>query len=172
VRPPAPTGDGPPAMKLIIDGYNLLHASGVFGAGRGERAFEESRRALLDMLADLLGDDVGQTLVVFDAARAPDGLPARTVHRGIRVWFAREYPDADSLIEELVEDATSPHLVVVSNDRRLQAAARRRRARAVPCEDWLAEARATRRRAAESGDAKPPEPGPAGAEYWKRYFDI
>ena len=159
-------------MKLIIDGYNLLHASGVFGVGRGPRAFEESRRALLDMLADLLGDATGQAVVVFDAARAPDGLPSRAVHRGIRVWFAREYPDADSLIEELVDDATSPHLVVVSNDRRLQAAARRRRARAVSCAAWLAEARAARRRATATGDAKPPEPGPEGAAYWRRYFDL
>ena len=159
-------------MKLIIDGYNLLHASGVFGAGRGERAFEESRRALLDLLADLLGPEAGQAVVVFDAARAPDGLPGRYTHRGLRVWFAREYPDADSLIEELVADATSPHLVVVSNDRRLQAAARRRRARAVPCTEWLAEARAARRQATQADDAKPAEPGPDGAEYWKRYFDL
>jgi len=157
-------------MKLIIDGYNLLHASGVFGAGRGEKAFEQSRRALLDMLADLLGEGVSDAVVVFDAARAPDGLPARYLHRGIRVWFAREYPDADSLIEELVEGATSPHLVVVSSDRRLQAAARRRRARAVSCEEWLSEAKAARRRASRPGEAKPPEPGPEGAEYWKRYF--
>jgi predicted RNA-binding protein with PIN domain len=144
----------------------------VFGAGRGAGAFEESRRALLDMLADLLGEEAAQTVVVFDAARAPDGLPGRSTHRGIRVWFAREYPDADSLIEELVADATSPHLVVVSNDRRLQAAARRRRVRAVACADWLAAARAARRRGGESPDAKPPEPGPEGADYWTRYFDL
>jgi hypothetical protein len=124
------------------------------------------------MLADLLGEEATNTVVVFDAARAPDGLPGRSTHRGIRVWFAREYPDADSLIEELVEDATSPHLVVVSNDRRLQAAARRRRARAVGCDEWLAEARAARRRARETNDIKPAEPGPEGADYWKRYFDL
>lgn len=158
-------------MKLIIDGYNLLHASGVFGATRGADGFEQSRRALLDMLADLLGAEAANTVVVFDAARAPDGLPGRSTHRGIRVWFAREYPDADSLIEELVEDATSPHLMVVSNDRRLQAAARRRRAKAVSCAEWLAEARAARR-GPRAGDTKPPEPGPEGAEYWKRYFDL
>jgi predicted RNA-binding protein with PIN domain len=158
-------------MKLIIDGYNLLHASGVFGATRGAGGFEQSRRALLDMLADLLGAEASNTVVVFDAARAPDGLPGRSTHRGIRVWFAREYPDADSLIEELVEDATSPHLMVVSNDRRLQAAARRRRAKAVSCAEWLAAARAARR-APRAGDTKPPEPGPEGAEYWKRYFDL
>ncbi|MFM7207505.1 MAG: NYN domain-containing protein [Planctomycetaceae bacterium] len=159
-------------MTLIVDGYNLLHASGVFGASRGPQGFEQSRHALLDMLVDLLGQKAGDTIVVFDAARAPDGLPGRLVHGGIRVWFAREYPDADSLIEELVEDDTAPaHLVVVSSDRRLQAAARRRRARAVSCEDWLAEAREARRaRGRPSPDAKPPDPGPEGADFWKRYF--
>lgn len=161
-------------MKLIIDGYNLLHASGVFGTGRGERAFEQSRRALLDMLADLLGEEAAHTVVVFDAARAPDGLPGRSTHRGIRVWFAREYPDADTLIEELVEGDTAPaHLVVVSSDRRLQAAARRRRAKAVSCEEWLADARADhRRRAHRAADEKPAAPTPADVEYWKKYFDM
>jgi predicted RNA-binding protein with PIN domain len=159
-------------VRLIIDGYNLLHASGVFGADRGPRGFEQSRLALLDMLVDLLGDDASEALVVFDAARAPDGLPGRLVHRGIRVWFAREYPDADSLIEELVADDNAPgHLVVVSSDRRLQAAARRRRARPIGCEEWLAAARAARQARGRPGvDAKPPEPGPGDVQYWKDYF--
>jgi uncharacterized protein len=161
-------------MTLIIDGYNLLHASGVFGESRGPRGFEQSRVALLDMLVDVLGGKAADTIVVFDAARSPDGLPARLVHGGIRVWFAREYPDADSLIEELVEDDTAPtHLVVVSSDRRLQAAARRRRAKAVSCEAWLAEARELRRsRSRPAPDAKPPEPGPDGFDFWKDYFGL
>ena len=48
-------------MTLIIDGYNLLHASGVFGAERGPRGFEQSRLALLDLLAGLLGDEAAKT---------------------------------------------------------------------------------------------------------------
>jgi predicted RNA-binding protein with PIN domain len=160
-------------MTCIIDGYNLLHASGVFGKDRGPKGFEQSRLALLDMLADLLGEQAAKTIVVFDAARAPDGLPGRYNHRGIRVWFAREYPDADSLIEELVEDDNAPSsLVVVSSDRRLQAAARRRRADAVSSEDWLAEMRARRRAAREPADTKPAEPGPHDVEAWKRYFGL
>ena len=100
-------------MTLIIDGYNLLHASGVFGPERGPRGFEQSRIALLDLLLDLLGDEAGRTIVVFDAAKAPDGLPGRCTHGTLRVWYAREYPDADSLIEEIVEDDTAPHDLVV-----------------------------------------------------------
>jgi predicted RNA-binding protein with PIN domain len=159
-------------MTVIIDGYNLLHASGVFGKDRGPRGFEQSRLALLDLLADLLGSDAGKTIVVFDAARAPDGLPGRYTHRGIRVWFAREYPDADSLIEELVDDDHAPaSLVVVSSDRRLQVAARRRRAEAVGCEEWLAALRA-KNRSRTDHDAKPADPEPHDVEAWKRYFGL
>lgn len=159
-------------MTLIIDGYNLLHASGVFGAERGPRGFEQSRLTLLDLLADLLGTEASKTIVVFDAVNAPDGLPGRHVHRGLRVWFAREYPDADSLIEELIDDDNAPQsLTVVSSDRRLQAAARRRRAGAVDCEAWLADLRARSRRR-DNVDAKPAEPSPYDVEAWKRYFGL
>jgi hypothetical protein len=158
-------------MLLIIDGYNLLHASGVFGDERGPRGFEKSRLALLDLLVDLLGEKAADTIVVFDAARAPDGLPARLTHGGIRVWFAREYPDADSLIEELVEDDAAPtSLVVVSGDRRLQAAARRRRATAIGSDEWLASMREQRRQRQRTAETKPSEPGPGDVEGWLRYF--
>jgi predicted RNA-binding protein with PIN domain len=160
-------------MTLIIDGYNLLHASGVFGKDRGPRGFEQSRIALLDLLLDLLGDEAARTIVVFDAVRAPDGLPGRCTHGPLRVWYAREYPDADSLIEELVEDADAPRdLVVVSSDRRLQAAARRRRATAVGSDEWLAERRERSHARRRPTEAKPPEPGPEDVERWKRYFGL
>ena len=157
---------------IIIDGYNLLHASGVFGDARGPLGFEQSRRALLDHLVELLGDDVEQTIVVFDAAHAPDSLPAKYVHGSIRVWFAREYPDADSLIEEMVEEESPSGLVVVSSDRRVQAAARRRRAVAVDSSEWLAEKRRAMNEHVRQKETKPTEPGPGDVEAWKRYFGL
>jgi len=161
-------------MTLIIDGYNLLHASGVFGNERGPRGFEQSRLKLLDLLADLLGDEASKTTVVFDAANAPDGLPGRYLHRGLKVLFAREYPDADSLIEELVEADSSPGgLVVVSSDRRIAAAVRRRRGTAIESDRWLAEARATHARRGRPADGKPPEPrSPSEVAAWLREFGI
>jgi predicted RNA-binding protein with PIN domain len=161
-------------MTLIIDGYNLLHASGVFGEERGRRGFEQSRLKLLDLLADLLGDEAERTIVVFDAANAPDGLPGRYRHRGLTVLFARHYPDADSLIEELVEADNSPGgLVVVSGDRRIAAAARRRRATPIDSDRWLAEARAARARRGRSADGKPPEPqSPSEVRAWLAEFGI
>ena len=54
-------------MKILIDGYNLLHASGIFGGVRGAGGFEASRRALLDEIARLLGPAAGGVTVIFDA---------------------------------------------------------------------------------------------------------
>jgi predicted RNA-binding protein with PIN domain len=159
-------------MKILIDGYNLLHASGIFGGVRGAGGFEASRRALLDELARLLGPAAGGTTVIFDAADAPPGLPERYAHAGIDVRFARRHGSADELIEELIEDHHAPtSLTVVSADNRVIAAARRRRARPAASGDWLIALRAAARPAADT-DAKPAEPGPEGAEYWKDYFGL
>lgn len=161
-------------MPVLIDGYNLLHASGVFGSVRGARGFEASRTRLLDHLLDLLGPESSRTTVVFDAARAPDGLPSRFDHGGITVLFAREYPDADTLIEKLLEEHRTPtELTVVSSDRRLMAAARRRRCRAVESEAWLTEARAARRLRDRPTESKPNGPGsPEEVAAWMREFGI
>jgi hypothetical protein len=60
----------------------------------------------------------------------------------------------------------------VSSDNRVIAAARRRRAKPVGSDDWLAGLRAAARAAGEPGDTKPREPGPEGADEWKRYFGL
>ena len=160
-------------MKILVDGYNLLHASGIFGGVRGARGFEASRRALLDEIARLLGGAAAGVTVIFDAADAPPGLPERSAHEGIDVRFARRHESADALIEELIEDHDAPTaLTVVSSDNRVMAAARRRRARPVASGEWLADLRAAARAKAATGDAKPPEPGPEGAGYWKDYFGL
>jgi predicted RNA-binding protein with PIN domain len=163
-------GRGP--MKILIDGYNLLHASGVFGAARGAGGFEASRRALLDALARLLGDGRGTATVVFDAADAPPGLPGRYAHDGIDVRFARDYPSADALIEELIEAHEAPtSLTVVSADHRVSAAARRRRAKAASSGEWFAGLRAAAARGPDPGDTKPPPPVSDGeVERWLREF--
>jgi predicted RNA-binding protein with PIN domain len=158
-------------MQILIDGYNLLHASGVFGKTRGPGGFEASRRALLEALARLLGDMRHKATVVFDAADAPPGLPARGVHEGIQVVFARDYPSADALIEEMIENHNAPTgLTVVSADNRVIAAARRRRAKAVPSGEWFAELRAASRLPSQT-ETKPPPPGSDfEVERWLREF--
>jgi hypothetical protein len=160
-------------VKILVDGYNLLHASGVFGGVRGPGGFEASRRALLDEIARLTGAAASGVTVIFDAADAPPGLPERYQHAGIDVRFARHHASADAMIEDLIDDHDAPTaLTVVSSDNRVIAAARRRRAKPVGSDDWLAGLKAAARAAADAADAKPPEPGAEGADYWKDYFGL
>lgn len=163
-------------MLLLIDGYNLLYAAGVIGSDVGPAGLERSRRALLNFLAESLPEEVvARTTVVFDATEAPPGLPRRVEFRGLTVRFAAKYADADTLIEELIGEATAPRrLTVVSSDHRLQRAARRRRARAVDSDRWYAEV-VRQRRARQQKTApeprKPPAPLPEGdVQYWLAEF--
>ena len=126
-------------MALLIDGYNLLHESGIIGRGRHHSALQRSRQALLNALAkSISSEELSQTQVVFDAKQAPSGLPQTLNHQGIEVLFAVDYEEADDLIEELIRKHPTPRkLIVVSSDHRIQRAARRRRAKAVDSGSWL-----------------------------------
>jgi hypothetical protein len=128
-------------MLLLIDGYNLLHASGIIGRGVGPGDLERSRRALLNVLASSLEEETARrTVIVFDAADPPPGLPRSEDFRGLKVRYASAYDEADTLIEELIRRASAPRrLTVVSSDHRIQRAARKRRATAVDSDRWYAE---------------------------------
>jgi len=163
-------------MSLLIDGYNLLHAAGILGQGRGAGTLERARLALLNFLAESLApDELPRTTVVFDAKDAPPGLPRVVGYRGLTVRFASRWPDADSLIEELIRRDDAPRrLVVVSSDHRLQRAARRRRATAVDADVWYAETIRQRRRRQEQEQARPARPPvpllAEDVEYWLDQF--
>lgn len=144
-------------MALLIDGYNLLFASGVFGVERGARGGESSRRALLDQLADLLPPaEAARTTIVFDAADAPPGLPRQFAYRGLDVRFTPRKVEADELLETLIEQARDPRrLTVVSSDHRLQRAARRRQARYADSEVWWQELQRSQQAPPPSDEDKP-----------------
>jgi len=162
-------------MALIIDGYNLLHASGIFGRHGGPGGFAAARQALLHFLATALpADRLPRTTVVFDADRSR-GPMRRVVHRGITVLYASEHDDADALIEELIAASDAPRrLVVVSGDHRIQRAARRRRARPVDSDRWYREVLAEHRRRSQAtgpATAKPATPlSQREIDYWTRTF--
>ena len=128
-------------MRLLIDGYNLLHASDLFGSGQLAGTLRGSREALLDYLAQRLTPaERRQAVIVFDASQAPPGLPDAHGYEGLLVRFARGYPDADSLLEEILASAKgTKQLTVVSGDRRVQRAARSVGATPVESDSWLAD---------------------------------
>lgn len=166
-------------MPLLIDGYNLLHATGLFARSPGRTSLAGSRHALLEFLVAALDPaEVETTTIVFDAREAPPRLPRQTTHAGLTVHFAEKHQEADELLEELIAAATSPRrLVVVSSDHRVQRAARRRRAIAVDSDRWYTEV--LRRRHAPdhskaAHDAKRPHRpiSPAEVQAWLKEFGL
>ncbi len=150
-------------MSLLIDGYNLLHVTGIFGSARGPQGLERSRNALLNFLARVLSEDLRrQTTIVFDAKDAPPGLPRIAQHEEMTVHFASKHEEADDLIEELIRaDGAPTQLTVVSSDRRIRRAARRRRASSVNSDRWYEETVReydARRVPSEFAEAKPRAP--------------
>lgn len=125
-------------MRLLIDGYNLLFQSGLLPRRRGPDGLERARRALLRTLAGLLRpEEVGQTVIVFDARQRPAQASPNEFLDGITVRYAVDYPEADELLEELIRRESTPkRLTVVSSDHRVLQAARRRRAIGVAAEAW------------------------------------
>jgi uncharacterized protein len=161
-------------MPLMIDGYNLLHHSGLLPKRLGPGGLERARLALLGRIAGLLTpEQAADTTIVFDAKDSPRDQERELRVHGIRVLYAVEHEEADELLEELIRRAPTPRkLLVVSSDLRVQRAAKRRKARWEASDTWLD---SLRQRARTPEPAPPPEK-PNGVtddvdvDYWLRSF--
>ena len=130
------------AVRVLIDGYNFMHAVGMAPPARSPRAAHDAaRRRFLDWLAGTPGAKAEPTSlrVVFDAQNSTRDLGTST-HRGLPITFSFRQT-ADDLIEALINVCPHPaRLKVVSNDGRLKDFARRKRCEYSTCEaflDWL-----------------------------------
>jgi predicted RNA-binding protein with PIN domain len=132
--------------RYLIDGYNLLYAMGILHGRVAAGGLERARLALIGLLRGALGDTASAVTVVFDAAHAPRDVPASQELHGIHVEYATGGKEADDVIEELVRQAPAPRtLTVVSDDHRVQQAARRRDAAVLSCGDFIDLLQAARR---------------------------
>lgn len=164
-------------MRYLIDGYNLLFALGLLHGKTGPHGLEKGRLALLGRLCGCHGSDVGNVTVVFDASRAPPGSSREETYRGIHICYALQ-SEADELIEELIRHDSAPRqLTVISDDRRIQHAARHRHCPVLGCLDYLDQLERLRHRSrdrqeAETADAsaKPEGISEDEARRWLREF--
>ncbi|MGN6135590.1 MAG: NYN domain-containing protein [Aureliella sp.] len=140
------------SVRFLIDGYNLLHATGAMpgqrGAeggsrrpGRGELTLAQARERLLRQLAaGLTPDQRLATQVVFDAGRSSPRGESEVVSHGLTVTYAVGFLEADDLLEQISRQHPQPQrLTVVSSDLRIQRTAKSRKARVVNCDQWLME---------------------------------
>jgi len=161
-------------MPYLIDGYNLLHAMGLVHSRTAPTALRKARLGLLGLLSSAFGDEASSVTVIFDAARAPRGVPSEEDYHGVHVRYAIHQAQADDLIEALIREASAPRrLTVVSNDRRIQKAAERRQCQAMPCGEFLDELERRRRKPDQKAAVKskePERPFDEEKEHWLKEF--
>ena len=157
-------------MPFLIDGYNLLRAVQKYDAYADLTDVQLCR-----YLADFLRAVRDRGTIIFDGIGPPDKRELMGI-RGLEIRFSGEKSDADSCIERKIEENTAPkRLFVVSSDRRLRAAAARRKAKSVPVDVFWP----TLCKALESGPKIAPEPREKQkgitdheTDAWMDYFDM
>jgi len=163
---------------LIIDGYNVLYAADLVPPSGGPHGLERARRSLLRLISGRLTPrERHRTTVVFDAPEQTMGpSPPHEVHQ-LLVMFADRDGDADAMIERLIRKNSAPRrLCVVSSDRRLQKAARRRRAGFLDSETFLKRLARRASRAEHRGEEEPAAKrsgrlSPGEVDAWLRVFE-
>lgn len=155
------------SIRTIVDGYNLLFVSGVMGKIASGEQLQQARIRVLDRMTQLLTQSAAaKTIVVFDAPKSGRrDVAEESRHGALHVVIAKRHAEADDLIEELVAIHPLPRkLTVVSGDRRIRVAARRRRARDVDSDTWWdeleREEKSSKRPRRDSRPEKPLPPNP------------
>ncbi|MDP6154174.1 MAG: NYN domain-containing protein [Phycisphaeraceae bacterium] len=115
---------------LIIDCYNLLHTTMPPAlAGLDELS--------LCRLLHRGGQSHGRVVIVCDGKPKPHALPDAAPD-GIELRYSGPKRSADAVIIELIDANTAPRrLTVVTSDREIQKAARRRRARVIGSDAYV-----------------------------------
>lgn len=169
-------GTNPPRgtpLALLIDTYNVLH-SGL------PQAPDEPGADILHLAERIAGSRFrSENLVTLVCDGVPPPVPSfPAAHGGCRILFAGAGREADTLIEELIrEDSAPARLLVVSSDRRILKAARKRRAKTLTSPAFLyqlaaPEPREHRRPARDAGPKaardRPLKDGEV--DQWMNYF--
>ena len=157
------------AMPVVVDGYNLLHATREY-----EEAADWGRQQLCRLLIEWARRKREEVVVVFDGA-APRGALAEQLHgKGIGVIYSGAGRSADALIAQMIEASSAPRrLVVVSSDRQVRRAARRRQCRLVASPVFfvgVVKALSGRRAQAAEPAEKRDGTAPQDVDRWLRQF--
>ena len=110
-------------MPLLIDGYNLLRF-----IQRDETFASLDEAGLVRILSEYLDRIRDRAQIIFDGT-GPRDKSALGGFRNLEVFFSGKDIEADEIIEQKIEDNSAPRsLIVVSSDRQLVSASRKRKA--------------------------------------------
>ena len=157
-------------MPLLVDGNNLLHAAWKHDPER--LASRSTLCVLLGTWSQRFRDPVH---VVFDGPSPTAARREQIGHPDISMTFSGAVSADAVIIRELETHSAARRLTVVSSDREIRAAARRRRASSVASEEFWA--RLVARLAQEPGQPLEPREKRAGLgdeqmDVWLREFGL
>ena len=127
-------------MDYIIDGYNLIFQCGLQTRQATDDMLCKARNRMIREICAGVAPAVAKRItVVFDAAnRLLLAQGNSETIGGLKILFADQYDDADTLIEHLIAGHATPRkLTVVSSDHRLHKAALRRNALPIDSDIWF-----------------------------------
>ncbi len=156
--------------RLIIDGYNVLHAWGLL-RGVGPGALERARNKLAGVLHRHLPESIRRRATIVFDSRTADATTTRAGE--ILVEFAGDHRSADERIIELIGRHSAPRqLLVVSSDHEIQKAARARRANFLDSDQWLEKLVGEKKSSRESNPEGLNLQPPVDVDYWMREFGL
>jgi hypothetical protein len=123
------------AIKLIIDGYNLIKSTYLVDPEKISN-LESSRKFLIEKLAVYKKIKCFPITVVFDGGGKGDLQESKEDIKGVRIIFSRQGEKADSVIERITSDR-GEGFVVVTSDRLLAKNVRRNKAAAISSPDFV-----------------------------------
>jgi predicted RNA-binding protein with PIN domain len=158
-------------MPFLIDGYNLLRAVEKIPQETEAITDVQLCRIICAYLRQV--DESGQ--IVFDGVGPPDKTPFENFAK-LEVIFSGRSQDADGVIECKILASTAPkRLTVVSSDRQLRAAARKRKAVSLKVEQfWRQVLQALSRQKKDSVEPRGKREGISDAEteQWLKTFGL
>jgi len=155
-------------MAVIVDGHNLLHSI--------HKEDRDSDSCGDVWLCRILGRYFGQINekgeIVFDGTGPRDKSEFDNISN-LEVFFAGISCDADTVIEDMIAANTAPkRLTVVSSDRRIRDAARKRRATAVKSQVFwkIVQKQLSRKKKVKEPPAKRQGISEGETEQWLDFF--
>jgi uncharacterized protein len=102
-------------MIIIIDGYNLMHASSYFGEFQ---ELEKNRTRMIQDLAQYKKTQSHKILLVFDAYKAGDRHETAEGFGGVNIIYTRLGETADEKIIKLAEEYRE-QAFIITNDKKI-----------------------------------------------------
>jgi hypothetical protein len=117
-------------MPFIIDGYNLLHS-----IQKSDEHFAGSGDVLMcKVLNTFLRRNGEKGQIIFDGIGPPEKSGFENLSN-LEVIFSGPRIEADEVVEDKIKTSSAPKgLTIVSDDRRLRAAAKKSRAASIKCQ--------------------------------------